>query len=52
MKDKQRILKAARESIKFHTRELPQDWTSQVAQVKNLPANAGDVRDTGWIPGS
>ena len=20
--------------------------------VKNLPANAGDVRDTGWIPGS
>ena len=20
--------------------------------VKNLPANAGDIRDTGWIPGS
>ena len=20
--------------------------------VKNLPANAGDARDTGWIPGS
>ena len=20
--------------------------------VKNLPANAGDVRDVGWIPGS
>ena len=20
--------------------------------VKNLPANAGDTRDTGWIPGS
>ena len=20
--------------------------------VKNLPANAGDVRDMGWIPGS
>ena len=46
MKDKQRILKAARESNKFHTRELPQDWASQVALVvKNLPANAGDVRD-------
>ena len=27
--------------------------TSQMALVvKNLPANAGDVRDTGWIPGS
>ena len=28
------------------------DWASQVAQVvKNLPANAGDIRDTGSIPG-
>ena len=45
MKDKHRILKAARESIKFHTREFPQDWTSHGTQVKNLPANAGDVRD-------
>ena len=27
-------------------------WSSQVALVlKNLPANAGDVRDTGLIPG-
>ena len=27
-------------------------WTSQVALVvKNLPANAGDIRDTGSIPG-
>ena len=27
-------------------------WTSQlVLVVKNLPANAGDVRDTGLIPG-
>ena len=27
-------------------------WASQVALVvKNLPANAGDVRDTGLIPG-
>ena len=26
---------------------------SQVAlMVKNLPANAGDIRDGGWIPGS
>ena len=28
-------------------------WASQVALVvKNLPANAGDIRDMGWIPGS
>ena len=28
-------------------------WASQVAlAVKNLPANAGDVRDEGLIPGS
>ena len=28
-------------------------WASQVALVgKNLPANAGDVRDKGLIPGS
>ena len=28
-------------------------WASQVAQlVKNLPANAGDTRDVGSIPGS
>ena len=28
-------------------------WASQVALVvKNLPANAGDIRDTGLIPGS
>ena len=28
-------------------------WASQVALVvKNLPANAGDVRDTGLVPGS
>ena len=28
-------------------------WASQVAQrVKNPPANSGDVRDTGSIPGS
>ena len=26
-------------------------WASQVALVKNLPANAGDVRDAGSIPG-
>ena len=28
------------------------DWASQVALVvKNLPANAGDIRDAGLIPG-
>ena len=28
-------------------------WASQVVQVvKNLPANAGNIRDVGWIPGS
>ena len=28
-------------------------WTSQVTLVvKNLPDNAGDIRDTGSIPGS
>ena len=28
-------------------------WPSRVALVvKNLPANAGDIRDTGWTPGS
>ena len=27
-------------------------WASQMAlEVKNLPANAGDARDVGWIPG-
>ena len=34
----------------LHIREC---WTSRVALVvKNPPANAGDVRDTGSIPGS
>ncbi|CAI9153725.1 unnamed protein product [Rangifer tarandus platyrhynchus] len=29
------------------------DWVSQVALVvKNLPANAGDIKDVGLIPGS
>ena len=28
-------------------------YASQMALlVKNLPANAGDLRDAGWIPGS
>ena len=28
-------------------------WASQVAQcVKNLPANAGDIKDSGSLPGS
>ena len=32
---------------------LQYSWASLVAQtIKNLPANAGDVRDVGSIPGS
>ena len=32
---------------------LAETWTSQVALVvKNPPANAGDIRDVGLIPGS
>ena len=32
---------------------LHMSWTSKVIVVeKNLPANAGDIRDTGSIPGS
>ena len=28
-------------------------WASQLAQwIKNLPANVGDIRDVGLIPGS
>ena len=27
-------------------------WATKVALVKNLPANAGDIRDPGLIPGS
>ena len=31
---------------------MPLLWASQVVLVvKNLPANAGDIRDTGLIPG-
>ena len=28
------------------------EWASQVTAVRNLPANAGDTRDAGSIPGS
>ena len=36
-----------------HWDPLGTQWASQVALVvKNLPANAGDVRDLGWISGS
>ena len=31
--------------------ENPNTWSSVVLLVKNLPANAGDVRDVGLIPG-
>ena len=33
------------------THKYVKRWASQVAQVvKNLPANAGEVRDVSWIP--
>ena len=36
----------------FQTLGYPVTWASQVALVvKNLPANAGNVRDLGSIPG-
>ena len=34
----------------LNNRSNPLKWASQV--VRNLPANAGDVRDVGSIPGS
>ena len=37
-------------SISSAFRQLTQ-WASQVV-LKNLPANAGDIRDVGSIPGS
>ena len=40
-------------ALRFTTPEIPGEWASQVALVvKNLHTNAGDVRDTGSIPGS
>ena len=37
----------------FGLRDILKHGASQVALVvKNLPANAGDVRDVGLIPGS
>ena len=37
----------------FNMKRLGIFWASQVALVvKNLPANAGDIRDTGLVPGS
>ena len=51
-----------RSSSKTHMCQAPKglpvindkaDWASQVALVvKHLPANAGDIRDEGLIPGS
>ena len=35
----------------FPKTELPYDLAQVELVVKNLPANAGDVRDAGWIPG-
>ena len=40
-------------SISSAFRDNALKWVSQVALVvKNLPANAGDIRDVGSIPGS
>ena len=37
---------------KFESFLLLKSWTSWVAlMIKNLPANAGDIRDAGSIPG-
>ena len=36
----------------IHTKTQIYKHTPQVLVVKNLPANAGDIRDTGSIPGS
>ena len=39
-------------SLYTHTHTLIYIWASQVVLVvKNLPANAGDLRDAGLIPG-
>ena len=40
------------ESETLHWGFLCDSWASQVVLVvKNLPANAGDIRDTGSVPG-
>ena len=36
----------------FPKTELPYDLAQMVLAVKNLPANAGDIRDVGSVPGS
>ena len=46
-------LTRAQTQIAFERATLVWGWASQVALVvKNLPANAGDIRDVGLIPGS
>ena len=38
--------------IRYHNNSLSNNWASQVAiVVKNPPANAGDTRGMGLIPG-
>ena len=41
------------EPIKSKIKDVEHSGASQVALVvKNLPASAEDLRDSGWIPGS
>ena len=48
----QGLIKALMNQNNAPQRCLPK-WASQVVLVvKNSPANAGDARDAGWIPGS
>ena len=51
----------SREAVKFSSVKVSRTWRLTGicclffpggTVAKNLPANAGDVRDTGWIPGS
>ena len=44
-----RILQASLQQ--YVNRELPDAQASRVAMIKNPPANAGDIRDAGLIPG-
>ena len=37
-------------TLDVSSRGLPR-WSSNVVVVKNLPVNAGDIRDVGLIPG-
>ena len=46
-----RLFQKNRSSLYYH--QICQAWASQLALVvKNLPVNAGDIRDVGTMPGS